>query len=130
MSHLWILVHVSLQPEWKIADPICTFLFSILVVFTTMHIVKDIMLVLMEGNYGYMNQIDHMHKKTKDLVFWICTHFPLILFSYYKRESVYVLKHCRSFWQSNIKFFEGIQFMKKINGQNKKTNKQTKNPDK
>lgn len=60
MSHLWILVHVSLQPEWKIADPICTFLFSILVVFTTMHIVKDIMLVLMEGNYGYINQIDHI----------------------------------------------------------------------
>ena len=79
MSHLWILVHVSLQPEWKIADPICTFLFSILVVFTTMHIVKDIMLVLMEGNYGYINQIDHMHTKLKIWTFkfalislWYC----------------------------------------------------------
>lgn len=30
-----------------------------------MHIVKDIMLVLMEGNYGYMYQIDHMHTKPK-----------------------------------------------------------------
>nr|XP_022292893.1 zinc transporter 2-like [Crassostrea virginica]XP_022292903.1 zinc transporter 2-like [Crassostrea virginica] len=42
-------VIIWFKPEWKIADPICTFLFSILVVFTTMHIVKDIMLVLMEG---------------------------------------------------------------------------------
>lgn len=42
-------VIIWFKPEWKIADPICTFLFSILVVFTTMHIVKDIVIVLMEG---------------------------------------------------------------------------------
>ena len=38
-----------MQPEWKLADPICTFLFSILVLFTTINILKDTLRVLMEG---------------------------------------------------------------------------------
>ncbi|XP_065166149.1 proton-coupled zinc antiporter SLC30A2-like isoform X2 [Atheta coriaria] len=37
------------KPEWSIADPICTFLFSILVLFTTFNIIKDTLQVLMEG---------------------------------------------------------------------------------
>lgn len=32
-------------PEWKLADPICTFLFSIVVLGTTFAIMKDTMLV-------------------------------------------------------------------------------------
>ncbi|KAK7502864.1 hypothetical protein BaRGS_00005813, partial [Batillaria attramentaria] len=36
-------------PEWKIADPICTFLFSIFVLITTVGIMRDILVVLMEG---------------------------------------------------------------------------------
>lgn len=40
---------IYFKPEWKVADPICTFLFSILVLFTTLTILKDIVLVLMEG---------------------------------------------------------------------------------
>ena len=37
------------QPEWKVADPICTFIFSVLVLFTTLNIMRDTMHVLMEG---------------------------------------------------------------------------------
>ncbi|XKL68844.1 hypothetical protein PGB90_006613 [Kerria lacca] len=37
------------KPEWKVVDPICTFLFSILVLFTTFAILRDTMIVLMEG---------------------------------------------------------------------------------
>ncbi|GLV43179.1 Zinc transporter 33D [Carabus blaptoides fortunei] len=37
------------KPEWNIVDPICTFLFSILVLATTFAIIKDTLLVLMEG---------------------------------------------------------------------------------
>ena len=37
------------QPSWEIADPISTFLFSVLVLVTTITILKDILLVLMEG---------------------------------------------------------------------------------
>lgn len=40
---------IYFKPTWKIADPICTFLFSVLVLFTTLTILKDILLVLMEG---------------------------------------------------------------------------------
>ena len=37
------------QPELKMADPICTFLFSVLVLATTSTIVKDVCRTLMEG---------------------------------------------------------------------------------
>ncbi|KAL7873105.1 hypothetical protein AOLI_G00121760 [Acnodon oligacanthus] len=40
---------IYFQPEWKIADPVCTFLFSICVLATTSTILKDILKVLMEG---------------------------------------------------------------------------------
>ncbi|KAM9023297.1 proton-coupled zinc antiporter SLC30A8 [Ara ararauna] len=37
------------KPEYKIADPICTFVFSIFVLATTITILRDILIVLMEG---------------------------------------------------------------------------------
>ncbi|KAF6111464.1 solute carrier family 30 member 2 [Phyllostomus discolor] len=37
------------KPEYKFVDPICTFLFSILVLGTTLTILRDVILVLMEG---------------------------------------------------------------------------------
>ncbi|XP_077006876.1 proton-coupled zinc antiporter SLC30A2 isoform X2 [Tamandua tetradactyla] len=37
------------KPEYKCVDPICTFLFSILVLGTTLTILRDVILVLMEG---------------------------------------------------------------------------------
>lgn len=40
---------IYFKPEWSIADPICTFVFSIIVLCTTFAIMKDALLVLMEG---------------------------------------------------------------------------------
>ncbi|KAK0098277.1 hypothetical protein PV326_009912 [Microctonus aethiopoides] len=40
---------IYFKPTWSIVDPICTFLFSVLVLFTTVAIIKDVMNVLMEG---------------------------------------------------------------------------------
>lgn len=37
------------DPEWKLADPICTFLFSILVLFTTFRLTRQVTRILMEG---------------------------------------------------------------------------------
>lgn len=37
-------------PEYSIADPICTYVFSIIVTFTTIRILKDCIAVLMEGS--------------------------------------------------------------------------------
>ena len=40
---------IYFRPDWKIADPVCTFIFSILVLLTTIRILRDTMNVLMEG---------------------------------------------------------------------------------
>ncbi|XP_036302080.1 zinc transporter 2 [Pipistrellus kuhlii] len=37
------------KPEYKYVDPICTFIFSVLVLGTTLTILRDVVLVLMEG---------------------------------------------------------------------------------
>lgn len=36
---------IFFKPEWKLADPICTFIFSIIVLGTTITIMKDTLLV-------------------------------------------------------------------------------------
>ncbi|CAG0922092.1 unnamed protein product [Notodromas monacha] len=40
---------IHYKPEWKVADPICTFLFSGLVILTTIGVLKDTLMVLMES---------------------------------------------------------------------------------
>ncbi|KAM9707470.1 proton-coupled zinc antiporter SLC30A2-like [Menidia menidia] len=42
-----IIIHF--RPEFKVADPICTFLFSVLVIGTTVPVTKDVFRILMEG---------------------------------------------------------------------------------
>lgn len=41
-------VVIFFRPEWALIDPICTFLFSVIVVFTTIPITKDCIAILME----------------------------------------------------------------------------------
>lgn len=40
---------IWLRPEWSIADPLCTFLFSALVLGSTLYLLRDIFLVLMQS---------------------------------------------------------------------------------
>lgn len=40
---------IYFKPEWNLVDPICTFLFSVLVLITTFAIIRDTLMVLMEG---------------------------------------------------------------------------------
>lgn len=40
---------IKFKPEWAIADPICTFLFSFLVLLTTVNILRDALHILCEG---------------------------------------------------------------------------------
>ncbi|CBY35690.1 unnamed protein product [Oikopleura dioica] len=49
-----VLIYVN--PDWKIADPICTFLFSILVLCTTLPLLRDTLRILMMAAPGH---IDH-----------------------------------------------------------------------
>jgi len=38
------------NPNWRIADPICTFIFSAIVCVTVTPVVKNCMVVLLEGS--------------------------------------------------------------------------------
>ncbi|CAF0879872.1 unnamed protein product [Adineta ricciae] len=56
-----ILIHF--KPNYKLADPICTFVFSVLVLITTITIMRDIILVLMEGvpsNVNYSQVVEDL----------------------------------------------------------------------
>jgi len=49
------------NPEWHVADPICTFTFSIVVFCTTIGIIKDCIMIIMEAtpkgiNYTLLNK--------------------------------------------------------------------------
>jgi solute carrier family 30 (zinc transporter), member 2 len=45
-------IFIYFKPEWQIADPICTYLFSIIVCFTVKPVVNDCIVVLLEGSPG------------------------------------------------------------------------------
>ncbi|ESO05531.1 hypothetical protein HELRODRAFT_77640 [Helobdella robusta] len=72
---------IYFEPEWRIADPICTFIFSILVLCTTFNILKDIFRVLMEGSPAdvdraeiekFLNEIEGV-MQIHDLKIWSLT---------------------------------------------------------
>jgi cation diffusion facilitator family transporter len=40
---------IYFKPDWKVVDPLCTFVFSIIVIFTTFSITKKCISILMEA---------------------------------------------------------------------------------
>uniref|UniRef100_A0A8C5M8S2 Probable proton-coupled zinc antiporter SLC30A4 n=1 Tax=Leptobrachium leishanense TaxID=445787 RepID=A0A8C5M8S2_9ANUR len=46
---------IRFKPEYKIADPICTYVFSVLVIFTTIRIIRDTGLIILEGVPRHLN---------------------------------------------------------------------------
>ncbi|XP_056598443.1 probable proton-coupled zinc antiporter SLC30A4 isoform X2 [Triplophysa dalaica] len=46
---------VRFKPEYKLADPVCTYLFSILVLFSTFQIIRDTGIILLEGVPRHMD---------------------------------------------------------------------------
>lgn len=51
-----IIIYV--KPEYKIADPICTYLFSCLVMMTTVPIFNDCIKMIMEESPGEINTLE------------------------------------------------------------------------
>ncbi len=47
---------IYFRPDLKIFDPICTFIFSIIVLFTTYNITKQCIAILMEASPNTINQ--------------------------------------------------------------------------
>ena len=58
---------IFFKPEWKIVDPICTFIFSVLVLCTTISILRNTMNVLMEGNTKITFQYKYIIKASKQI---------------------------------------------------------------
>eukprot|EP00808_Paulinella_micropora_P003506 g67138.t1 len=54
------------RPEWRIADPLCTFLFSIMVLMTTFQLVEQGIHVLMEGSPEGIDSSD-VHKSLEKI---------------------------------------------------------------
>lgn len=46
---------VRFKPDYKLADPICTYVFSVLVIFTTVRIIRDTWTIVLEGAPRHMN---------------------------------------------------------------------------
>lgn len=46
---------VRFKPEYKLADPVCTYIFSVLVLVTTVRIIRDTGLILLEGAPRHLN---------------------------------------------------------------------------
>lgn len=40
---------VRFKPDYKLADPICTYIFAVLVIFTTFRIIRDTIVIVLEG---------------------------------------------------------------------------------
>jgi len=60
---------IKFKPTWTIADPICTFLFSILVMFTTIPIFCDCMRILLEASPEELETVEVYNKLNEVSVF-------------------------------------------------------------
>ncbi|XP_069767465.1 probable proton-coupled zinc antiporter SLC30A4 isoform X2 [Narcine bancroftii] len=72
---------IRFKPDYKVADPICTYIFSLLVVFTTFRIMRDTALIFLEGTPEHLNvhhirdsllKIEDVHS-VQDLNVWSLT---------------------------------------------------------
>ncbi|MFH4983720.1 hypothetical protein AB6A40_010429 [Gnathostoma spinigerum] len=69
------------RPSWSVVDPICTIIFSFIVLCTTIYIVRDALIVLLEGkpsNISFREVFDALEniegvKKVHDLRIWSLT---------------------------------------------------------
>lgn len=48
---------IYFKPEYKIADPLITFVFSVIVLFTTLPVVNDSLVILLEGAPEELDQV-------------------------------------------------------------------------
>ncbi|XP_033732151.1 zinc transporter 2-like [Pecten maximus] len=76
-----VIIKLMPDPSSKLADPICTFLFSIIVLFTTVFVLRDTLQIMMEGvprDVDYNEIITDLEglpgvKRAHDLSVWALT---------------------------------------------------------
>ena len=85
---------IYFKPEWVIIDPICTFIFGILVLLTTIKILKDTVSVLLEATppgVDYQVIIEHSFKGTVSVV---STDSPSKIVSYIYQKLFFLFILC------------------------------------
>ncbi|KAE9555391.1 hypothetical protein FO519_001403 [Halicephalobus sp. NKZ332] len=78
---LFAALLILYNKNWAIADPICTLFFSIIVLFTTIYIIRDALVVLLEGrpsSIDFRTVLDSLEqiegvRKVHDLRIWALT---------------------------------------------------------
>ncbi|OWF34059.1 probable zinc transporter protein DDB_G0283629 [Mizuhopecten yessoensis] len=76
-----LIIKLMPDPSYKLADPVCTFLFSIIVLFTTIFVLRDTLQIMMEGvprDVQYNDIIADLEsvpgvKAAHDLIVWALT---------------------------------------------------------
>lgn len=57
---------INIWPNWTIVDPLCTYLFSIIIMGTSIPVFKDCILVLMEATPSNID-VDQLEQDIQDL---------------------------------------------------------------
>ncbi|KAK3106146.1 hypothetical protein FSP39_013626 [Pinctada imbricata] len=76
-----LIIKITDDPKYKLADPVCTFLFSILVLITTITVLRDTLRIIMEGvprDLTFQGVLDDLCgiqgvKQVHSLVVWALT---------------------------------------------------------
>ncbi|XP_064479585.1 proton-coupled zinc antiporter SLC30A2-like isoform X2 [Ornithodoros turicata] len=109
---------IFFKPEYRIADPLCTFLFSVLVLLTTLAILREALTVLMEGKPNSIDfrtvlqllaQQDGVHQ-VHNLRIWALSMDKIALSAHIvirpNEDGMKVLKNCSRMIRSNLDIFE------------------------
>lgn len=99
-------VVVYFKPEWRLADPICTFIFSVIVLYTTVTILKDAVLVSCKYCRGAPRIIWFLLVLPDPKTFsnlWICCCYKLL-------HSVQQLEFRVNDWNGLISSFSCLSF--------------------
>ncbi|KAI8515905.1 hypothetical protein Bbelb_067180 [Branchiostoma belcheri] len=85
---------IYVRPAWKVVDPICTYVFSVLVLITTISVMRDLLIAIMQGfprqldfgevaeTLGRVNGVVQVH----DLHVWILCDHHFVLTSHIVKD--------------------------------------------
>ncbi|XP_064485771.1 proton-coupled zinc antiporter SLC30A2-like [Ornithodoros turicata] len=109
---------IYFKPEYSIADPLCTFIFSIIVLLSTLAIMRDGILVLMEGKPNSIDFLEVQHLlanepgvcQVHNVRIWSLKPEKIALSAHIvihpKVNGMYVLKNCSRLIRSRFNIFD------------------------
>jgi zinc transporter 2 len=71
---------IFFEPKYVVVDPLCTFVFSIIVIFTTVNITKQCLNILMESSPTKLDRDEIIHKIIHEVRYFITINYLNLLF--------------------------------------------------